>query len=216
MSVPLIIVISLGLGLVLAKVRRGAAVYRFLLYLPVVIPGVVVGLIWIFLTHQDFGLFNEFLGILGRPPVTWLGPATALPVVAAADVWRNVGLWAIFFLAAIVGLPVELYQAAELDGAGPWARFRYLTLPLLRRIILFAVVIATIAGLQIFDTVYILTGAQPSGVGLDTLTIVYQAWLFAFRDDRVGSAAAISLVLLVIILGLTVVQMRLLRGRGAN
>jgi ABC-type sugar transport system permease subunit len=217
MSVPLIVVISLGLGLLLARVRRGASAYRFLLYLPVLIPAVIVGLIWIYLTHQDFGLFNETLRMFGIAPVTWLGPKTALPVLAAVDVWRNVGYWAIFFLAAIIGLPEELYQAAALDGAGSWARFRHLTLPLLRRIILFAVVISTIVGLQVFDTVYIMTGGTTSGAPLSTITIVYKVWSYAFRSDRIGYAAAISLVLLVAILGLTVVQMRLLRNRrGGN
>ena len=94
-------------------------------------------------------------------PVTWLGADNALGVLAALDVWRNVGYWAMFFVAAIIGLPEELYQAAELDGASVLARFAYLTLPLLRRIIFFAVVVSTIWALQVFDTALVLTDGGP-------------------------------------------------------
>jgi ABC-type sugar transport system permease subunit len=122
-----------------------------------------------------------------------------------------VGYWAIFFLAAIIGLPEELYQAAELDGASAWQRFRRLTLPLLRRVILFAIVVATIFGLQIFDTVLILTQGGP---GTSTVTIVYRVWRYVFgTTDGVGFGAAISVALLVAILALTIIQLRLLRSR---
>lgn len=211
LSVPLILVGALGIALVLARVGRGASGYRFLVYFPVLVPGVVAALIWLFLTNVDFGLFNEVLRLFGAKPVTWLGSGSALVVLALLDVWRNVGYWAIFFVAAIIGLPQELYQAAGLDGASGPARFRYLTLPLLRRILLFAVVVSTIWGLQVFDTALVLTNGGP---GTSTTTIIYRVWQYVFgSNDKVGVAAAISLVLIVAILSLTVVQMRLLRAR---
>lgn len=211
LSVPPILVGALAIAMILAKVQRGASVYRFLVYFPVLVPGVVAALIWLFLTNIDFGLFNEVLRAVGGKPVTWLGADTALPVLAALDVWRNVGYWAIFFVAAIIGLPQELYQAAELDGASGPARFRHLTLPLLRRILLFAVVVSTIWGLQVFDTALVLTAGGP---GTATTTIIYRAWQYVFgASDKVGFAAAISLVLIAAILTLTLVQMRLLRAR---
>ena len=211
MSVPITLVIALGVAMLLARVGRGGSVYRFLVYFPALVPGVVAGLIWIFLTNVDFGLFNTLLRSVGFDPVIWLGPKSALPVLAALDVWRSVGFWAIFFLAAIIGLPRELYQAAELDGANGWQRFHRLTLPLLRRVILFAVVVATIYGLQVFDTALILTGGGP---GTATLTIVYRIWTYIFgAADKVGYGAAISVALLVAILVLTLIQLRLLRGR---
>ncbi len=211
MSIPVTLVIALGVALLLARVERGGAVYRFLIYFPALVPGVVAGLIWIFLTNVDFGLFNTLLRFAGVDPVVWLGPKSALQVLAVLDVWRSVGFWAIFFLAAIIGLPRELYQAAELDGANGWQRFFRLTLPLLRRVILFAVVVATIFGLQVFDTALILTGGGP---GTATLTIVYRIWTYIFgATDKVGYGAAISVVLLVAILILTLIQLRLLRGR---
>ena len=211
LSVPPILVGALAIALVLAKVQRGASVYRFLVYFPVLVPGVVAALIWLFLTNVDFGLFNEVLRTFGGKPVTWLGASSALPVLAALDVWRNVGYWAIFFVAALIGLPQELYQAAELDGASGPARFRHLTLPLLRRILLFAVVVSTIWGLQVFDTALVLTAGGP---GTSTTTIIYRVWQYVFAaTDKVGFAAAISLVLIAAILTLTIVQLRLLRAR---
>jgi ABC-type sugar transport system permease subunit len=211
MSVPLILVGALAVALVLARVHRGAAVYRFLVYFPVLVPGVVAALIWLFLTNVDFGLFDEILRFFGITPITWLGSDTALPVLAALDVWRNVGYWAIFFVAAIIGLPSELFQAAELDGASGRARFRYLTLPLLRRILFFAIVVSTIWGLQVFDTALVLTAGGP---GTATTTIIYRVWQYVFgSNDKVGSAAAISLVLIAAILVLTLIQIRLLRPR---
>jgi ABC-type sugar transport system permease subunit len=211
MSIPMMLVLALPIAMVLARVRRGASVYRFLIYLPVLVPGVVAALIWVFLTHIDFGLFNTVLRAFGAERVTWLGAGTALPVLAVLDVWRSVGYWTIFFLAAVIGLPEELYQAAELDGASAWQRFIRLTLPLLRRLILFAVVVATIWGLQIFDTPLILTDGGP---GTATVTVIYQVWRYALGSGQlVGLAAAISLALLVAILVLTIIQLRLLRGR---
>jgi multiple sugar transport system permease protein len=214
LSIPPTLILALGVAMLLARVQRGAAAYRFLVYFPVLVPGVVAGLIWIFLTSVDFGMFNTILKALGAKPVTWLGAGSALPVLAALDVWRSLGYWAIFFLAALIGLPQELYQAAELDGARPWQRFRFLTVPLLRRILLFAIVVSTIFGLQVFDTALVLTEGGP---GTATTTIVYRVWRYVFGEsDKVGIGAAISLVLLVAILTLTLVQMRVLRGRGGE
>jgi ABC-type sugar transport system permease subunit len=211
MSIPVTLLIALGAAMLLARVGRSGSVYRFLIYFPALVPGVVAGLIWIFLTNVDFGLFNTLLRLAGFSPVVWLGPKSALQVLAALDVWRSVGFWAIFFLAAIIGLPGELYQAAELDGANSWQRFFRLTLPLLRRMILFAVVVATIFGLQVFDTALILTCGGP---GTSTLTIVYRIWTYIFGStDKVGYGATISVVLLIAILILTLIQLRLLRGR---
>ncbi|HVO01079.1 MAG TPA: sugar ABC transporter permease [Candidatus Cybelea sp.] len=210
-SVPLILVGALAVALLLAKIVHGGAVYRFLVYFPVLVPGVVAALIWLFLTNVDFGLFNTVLKAFGAMPVTWLGADHALVVLAILDVWRNVGYWAMFFVAAIIGLPTELYQAAELDGASPFARFRHLTLPLMRRIIFFAVIVSTIWGLQVFDTALVLTNGGP---GTATTTVIYRVWLFVFAsNNKIGTAAAISLVLIVAILALTLVQMRVLRSR---
>ncbi len=211
MSVPLTLVLAMLVALLLARVSRGAAIYRFFIYFPVLVPGVVAGLIWLFLTNPDFGLLNNILRGVGAKPVTWLGSSTALPTLAAVDVWRNTGYWAIFFVAALIGLPQELYQAASLDGAGAISRFWFLTLPMMRRIILFAIVVSTIWGLQVFDTALIMTAGGP---GTATTTIVYRVWQYVFAyDDKIGTAAAMSGVLVIAILALTLVQLRALRGQ---
>jgi ABC-type sugar transport system permease subunit len=210
-SVPLTLVLALALGLLLARVGRGGSVYRFFMFFPTLVPGVVAGLIWLFVTNPDFGLLNNILRAIGAKPVTWLGESTALPVLAAVDVWRNAGYWAIFFVAALIGLPKELYQAAALDGAGALARFWYLTLPLMRRILLFALVVSTIWGLQVFDTALIMTAGGP---GTATTTIVYRVWQYVFAyDDKIGLATAMSAMLVIVILILTLVQLRVLRGQ---
>lgn len=211
LSVPLTLVLGLLLALLLANLGRGGAVYRFLVYFPTLVPGVVAGLIWLFLTNPDFGLLNDILHAVGAQPVVWLGSSSALRTLAAVDVWRNAGYWAIFFVAALIGLPKELYQAAALDGAGPFARFWHLTLPMLRRILLFALVVSTIWGLQVFDTALIMTAGGP---GYATTTIVYRVWQYVFAfPDEIGLAAAMSSILVAAILVLTLVQLRMLRGR---
>jgi len=210
-SVPLILIGALGIALLLARLEKGGAVYRFLVYFPVLVPAVVAALIWLFLTDSDFGLFNQVLRAFGAAPVTWLGVDTALGVLIALDVWRNVGYWAVFFVAAIIGLPQELYQAAKLDGASAVSRFRFLTLPLLRRIIFFAVVVSTIWAFQVFDTAIVLTRGGPAGA---TTTVIYRVWQYVFgSNNKIGFAAAISLVMIVAILALTLLQMRFLRSR---
>jgi ABC-type sugar transport system permease subunit len=210
-SVPLILVGALGIALLLARLRRGGAVYRFLVYFPVLVPGVVAALIWLFLTNADFGLLNEVLRMFGAQPVAWLGVDNALGTLIALDVWRNVGYWAMFFVAAIIGLPEELYQAARLDGASVFARFRFLTLPLLRRIIYFAVVVSTIWAFQVFDTAIVLTRGGPAEA---TMTVIYRVWNYVFgASNKVGFASAISLAMIAVILAFTLLQMRLLRSR---
>jgi ABC-type sugar transport system permease subunit len=210
LSVPAIIVIALVLGMTLARVRRGATVYRFFVYFPVLVPPIVVGLIWVFLTHADFGMFNLVLRAVGAEPVNWLSVSTALPVVAAADVWRSVGYWAIFFLAAIIGLPRELYEAAHLDGASMPRRFWHVTLPGIKNILLLAVLMSTIWALQVFDIVLVLTRGGP---GTATRTAVYYVWWYVFGDGQVGLGAAISVLLLVVILAMTFLVFRLMRER---
>lgn len=213
-SVPLILIGALAVALVLARIEHGGSVYRFLVYFPVLVPGVVAALIWLFLTNIDFGLFNQGIRLFGGTPVTWLGADYGLMVLAALDVWRNIGYWAMFFVAAIIGLPSELYQAAALDGASAFARFRWLTLPLLRRIVFFAVVVSTIWGLQVFDTALVLTNGGP---GTATTTVILRIWQYVFASNtKVGFASAMSLVLIAAILALTLVQISLLRDRRGH
>ena len=116
-----------------------------------------------------------------------------MPTLAALDVWRGIGFWALFFLATLVALPQELYAAAHLDGANAWQRFRYLTIPLIRGPLLFALVIATIYTLQVFDSVFVLTDGSPAGA---TQTLVWYIYKALFQFDNVGLGATLSMLLL--------------------
>jgi ABC-type sugar transport system permease subunit len=209
--IPAMLILGMGIALVLQNVTRGGATFRALLYLPVLAPTVIAGLIWLFLLDPDLGAFDLFLRQIGAQPQIWLGSTSlALPSVAAMEIWRSVGFWALYFLAALLGMPRELYEAAHLDGANTWQRFRHVTLPLMRRVILFALVLATIFLLQIFDSVYVMTDGGPAGTTATLVWYIYHALFFFFRT---GFGAAMSVMLLLIILGLSLIQMRLLRQR---
>ena len=209
--IPLVLVLGFIVAMLLQRIGRGAATFRAMLYFPNLAPVVIAGLIWLFLVDPDFGAFNLTLRAVGLPPQTWLGNSDlALPIVAALEIWRAVGFWALFFLATLISLPRELYEAAHLDGAGGWQRLRYITLPLMRRAILFAVVLATIYNLQIFDSVFVMTDGGPAGT---TQTVVWYIFKSLFSFDRVGFGATLSFVLLFTILVLTLIQMAILRQR---
>lgn len=209
--IPTMLVLGLLIALVLQNVTRGGAVLRALIYLPVLAPTVIAGLIWLFLLDPDLGAFNLFLRLIGAKPQIWLGSTDlALPSIAAMEVWRSIGFWALYFLAALIGMPRELYQAAHLDGANAIQRFRFVTLPLMRRVFLFALVLATIFNLQIFDSVYVMTDGGPANTTATFVWYIYHALFFFYRT---GFGATMAFLLLLIILALSLIQMRLLRRR---
>jgi ABC-type sugar transport system permease subunit len=209
--IPGALILGMIVALFLRNIRKGQTVFRSAVYFPVLAPLVVCGLIWLFMVHPDFGTFNLIIRAFGGEPLNFLGRGElALPVVASVETWRGIGFWAVFFLAALIALPTELYQAAQLDGASGWRRFFSLTLPLLRPTILFALVLVTIYTLQIFDSVYVMTDGGP---GNATTTIVWYIYRNLFTYSNVGYGATLSFLLLIVILLLTLVQMRLLRGR---
>lgn len=212
MAIGAVFVISFGLALLLARVRgRSAGAIRAILYFPTLTPVVVAALIWNFVVQPDFGILNVATRAVGLGATNWLGDTTlVLPAIAMLEVWRGVGFWTLLFLAAIVGLPRELFLAAQLDGANPWQRFIHLTLPLMRSTFIFAVVWATIANLQLFDSVYILTDGGP---GYSSGSIVWYIYRMLFEFNQPGVAASMSLVLLLITLVLVVVELKLLRTR---
>ncbi len=213
-AIPGMLILGLVVAFFMRNIKRGAAVLRAGVYFPVLAPVVVAGLIWLFMVHPDFGALNLTVRAFGGRPLNFLGRTElALPTIAAVEIWRGIGFWAVYFLAALVALPTELYQAAHLDGANTRQRFLHLTLPLLRSTILFALVLATIYNLQIFDTVFVMTDGGPSN---STATIVWYIYKTLFTYGNIGYGATLSSVLLVVILILTLIQMRLLRGRKVN
>jgi ABC-type sugar transport system permease subunit len=207
-------ILGMIVALFLRNIRKGQTVFRATVYFPTLSPLVVCGLIWVFMVHPDFGAFNLIIRLFGGEPLNFLGSsALALPTVASVETWRGIGFWAVYFLAALIALPSELYEAAQLDGASGYRRFFSLTLPLLRPTILFALVLVTIYTLQIFDSVFVLTDGGPAN---STATIVWYIYRNLFTYSNVGYGATLSFVLLIVILVLTLVQMRLLRGRKVS
>ena len=212
LAIPAVFVIGMILALCLERIPRGSGPLRSLFYIPTLTPYVLAALIWLFMVQRDFGALNIFLGLFGISPRNWLGnPALVMPSIAMLEVWRGVGFWTLLFLAALLALPRELFQAATIDGASGWQQFRHLTLPLMRPTLFFAVVMATIWNLQLFDSVSILTDGGPSNASATVVWYIYKA-MFQF-NDKTGFAAALSFVLLLFILMLTVVEIRLLRKR---
>jgi ABC-type sugar transport system permease subunit len=213
-AIPGMLLLGMIVALFLQNLKRGGAVLRAGVYYPVLAPIVVAGLIWVFMVHPDFGAVNLMIRFFTGKPLNFLGKTTlALPTIAAVEIWRGMGFWAVYFLAALISLPAELYQAAHLDGANAWQRFHTLSLPLLRPTILFAVVVATIYNLQIFDTVFVMTDGGPAN---STATIVWYIYRNLFAYDNVGFGATLAFVLMLVILGLTLVLMRLLGSRRVS
>jgi ABC-type sugar transport system permease subunit len=172
---------------------RGA--FRTAFFLPVTTSLVVVAVVWKLLLNED-GIVNAFLELFGVPGHAWLADSsTALPSVAAASIWQGLGFETVVFLAALQSIPSYLYDAAKVDGAGAWARFRHVTLPGLRPTIVFVFVIGIIGSFQVFDQIFVMTQGGPSGA---TRTIVYDL-VQRFRDLDLGKASAVAYLLLTIL-----------------
>lgn len=211
MAIPAVFILAMGLALALKAVPRGQGFFRTLLYVPTLQPGLVIALIWTFVLHPDFGILNVLCRAVLGHPINFLGqPANALPTIAMVEVWRGLGFWTMLFLSGLIGMPVELYQAAELDGAGPVQRFFKLTLPLLKPMFLFSVIFATIANLQLFDSVFILTDGGPAHA---TATVTWYIYRSMFDFDETGLGSTLSFVLVALVLLLTAAQAWLLRGK---
>lgn len=193
---------------------RGLA--RGLMMIPWAIPHVVNGLIWKRIYDANYGMLNGLLYQLGVIPayVPWLtNPNYALPLVVAAEVWVSTPALTLLFLAGLQTISDAMYEAAECDGAGWWQSFRYVTLPLLRPMILVVLVLKTISAFGIFDIIYVLTSGGPAN---STQVIGYYVYNESFKFLRFGAGAALSYVIAFIILGLVVVYARLIRIEGTQ
>jgi multiple sugar transport system permease protein len=196
-----------------SKRVRFPGLFRSIFFMPVVTTLVAVAIVWRYLYHPQYGILNWALGAAGIRPVDWLGdPHWALPAIILMAVWKNFGYNMLIFVAGLQGIPEELYEAAHLDGAGPWARFRHITLPGLAPTFLFVGVLTMLGNFQLFSEPYVMTQGGPLRA---TTTIVLLMYEEGFRWWRMGMAAALAFVLFVIMLLGTMVQMRLQReGRS--
>jgi ABC-type sugar transport system permease subunit len=207
--VPLQVGLGLALAVALQRVTRTNTILRSIYFFPVISALATMGIVWKFLLDPNIGMIPHLLSAAGLPSTDFLQSTTwALPSIIVVGVWKSVGFSMVIFLAALQDVPESLLEAAALDGAGPWMRFRRVTLPLLRPSMLFAAIIATIASMQLFDLVYVMTKGGPL---FHTETLVTYLYEVGFQNFRSGYAAAISWVLFLLIMLLSIFQLRLFR-----
>jgi multiple sugar transport system permease protein len=212
-GVPLSIAASLGAALLLnSRLARFKGFFRTALFAPVVTTLVAVAVIWRYLLHARYGLINYALGGLGIGPVDWLGdPHWAMPAIILFAVWKNFGYNMIIFVAGLQTIPEDLYEAARIDGAGAWARFRHVTLPGLTPVVLL-VSLLTIAGyLQLFAEPYVMTQGGPAQ---STVSVLYFMYEQGFKWWNLGMASAVAFLLFVLMLAVTFAQLAIARRRG--
>jgi len=209
--VPLQIVTALGLALALNRKLAGRGFWRAAFFLPVVISGAVVAILWSNLYATDVGLINKLLVKIGLTPVSWLtDPNTAMPAIAVMVTWKNVGFYVIIYLAGLQYIPRSCQEAIEIEGASAWQRFRYLTLPSLLPQTILVVTLSTINGFQLFIEPYVMTGGGPLR---RTYSVVLYLYTNAFAYQKMGYAATIGVALALIIGAVVLVQRRVI-GRA--
>ena len=201
--------LSLLLAVLVNQELPGMYFFRACYYLPVVTTVSVITLIWLFLVKPTpDGIINYIIGLVKIPPQRWLlSVSLAMPTLALMSIWHAIGYYMLLWLAGLVSIPSDLYEAARIDGAGRFHLFRYITLPMLRPTTTFILIIATIRSFQMFGPTYLMTGGGPS---YSTTTLVYHLWVQAFEFFRMGRSAAISVVLFLIILAIALVQRQVL------
>ena len=213
-GVPLLVATSLLAALLVnAKTLRWRPLWRVALFAPFVTTLVATAVVWNYLLHSRYGLINYALGKVGIGPIDWLGnPRTALPAILLFVTWKNFGYNMVIFLAALQTVPHDLEDAARVDGAGAWARFRHVTLPAIAPTILL-VAILTVAGMfQLFAEPYVMTQGGPAG---STVTVLYFMFDEGFKWWNLGSGSAVAFILFLCILAVTLVQLKLARKAGA-
>jgi multiple sugar transport system permease protein len=202
---PLSIVIGFFLAMIMNQRLPGIMLFRTIYYVPSVLSGVAVAVLWGFVFHREYGLLNWLLGLAGVPPVTWLESETwALPSLIIMELWR-VGGSVIIYIAGLQGIPTELYDSARVDGAGWWRRLWSVTIPMMSPTIFFNLVLGAIGTLQVFTQAYIMTQGGPNYA-----TFVYALNIYntAFQSLQLGYASALSWVLFLIILVVTLIIFR--------
>ncbi len=210
---PLTVAVSLSAALLVnSKLARWKGMFRTIFFAPVVTTLVAVAIVWRYLYHPRFGLLNQFLGYIGIEPIDWLGdPRFAMPAIILLAVWKNFGYNMIIFVAGLQNISEELYEAARIDGAGPWQQFRFITIPMLAPTFLFVGIVTAIGYFQLFAEPYVMT---PDGGPLNsTLSVVMLMYEQGFRWWNMGYAASVAFVLFTIIAVATAIQFRLQKAR---
>lgn len=203
---PLVYVGGLALALALNTALNGRSFLRGIYFLPVITSWIVVALVWRWLLNPSNGVVNTVLGFFGiTGPGWWSDPAWAMPSIIIASAWKDLGFVMVILLAGLQAISPDLYDAAKVDGAGWWRRFVSVTLPMLSPSTFFVVVISLINGFQVFDQVYAMTGGGPAGA---SEVVVLRIYDLTFRYGQAGEASALSWILFIVILAITLIQVR--------
>lgn len=204
---PSVVVLGLALALLLNRRLKGRAIFRAIYFVPVVTSWVAVSLIWKWLLNPQYGLINYGLSLIGIKGPGWLfDPNWALPGVVLTSIWKDMGFVTVIYLAGLQEIPEHLFEAAALDGATPWQRFRTITWPMLAPTTFFVTTISLISSFQVFDQVWIMTQGGPAGATSTMVELIYKN---AFSYSKMGYASAISWVLFLFIFTVTIAQNRL-------
>ncbi|KAA0765752.1 carbohydrate ABC transporter permease [Bacillus sp. SH5-2] len=198
------IALGLGFALFFRKKFKGSALYQLMIFSPWVTPTIAVSIVWSLLYEPQFGVINKVLNFFGIPGLDWLQSSqTAMLAVIIMTVWKLVGWTMIFYIGALEKVPDSLYEAASIDGANVWQKFRYVTLPMVSSTTFFLVVVNTISSVQAYDQIKILTQGGPSG---STRTLLYLFFQQGFEQFDMGSATAIAFIILIITILLSVIN----------
>jgi multiple sugar transport system permease protein len=209
-GIPIGLALSLALAVAMNRKLYGLTAFRTIYYIPVISSLAAIAILWQWAYNGDFGLVNQVLSFVGIDGPNWLASTTwSKPAIIIMAVWKGLGYSMLLYLAAIQSVPRSLYEAAELDGANSWQRFRAITLPMVRPVTFFLVVTNIIAGAQIFTEINIMT--PTGGPEYSTASAVWHIWRQAFRYQQMGYATAAAIVLGILILIITLIQFRLNR-----
>lgn len=210
MTVPTVIVLALIVAIIIFQLPKMQGFFRGTIYFPLITPVVIAANIWAYIVNRDFGPLNHILSLFGVPRIDWLGdPRWAIPAIVMMEIWRGFGFYVIILFAALQSIPRELYEAARIDGAQFWRIVWTITIPLLRPALGFCFIMATIFNFQLFDAVYVLTKGGPAW---KTSTVSWYVYQQAFESDNLGFASTMGVVLLVMIMVLSLIQLRFFRS----
>jgi len=214
LTTPPLVILAFVFALLADRAVRGRWFFRFAFFVPYVLPSAVMSLIWIWIYTPALGLAQGWLGAIGIKAPTWLGdPTWAMLSVAIATVWWTIGFNFILYLAGLQDIPRELYEAASIDGAGPWQQIRRITIPLLGRTTTLVAVLQAIASLKIFDQIYIMTSGGPNFSTRPALEYIYDQ---SFTNLRIGYGAAVSMLLFLVILAVSFVWLAIVRRQESG
>jgi ABC-type sugar transport system permease subunit len=210
-AVGLSLLLGLATALLLNRKLRWRDGARAVLFAPTLLSGAAIGIVWVYVFDPRYGLVAQVLGWVGLQSPAWLDdPAWAMPAIVIVYVWKNLGFATVIFLAGLQAIPQDLYEAARIDGAGAWWRFRSVTLPMLSPITFFLLITSILATFQSFDIVQVMTEGGPVNA---TNTLVYYVYEQGFVAFNAGRAAAAAMVLFAVMLGVTLLQLRVGEGR---